>query len=76
MVKVKLEKYEVDDKYMCTDKQFKFIVGLMSKTKHEEIFLNKIAFGGKEKLTISEASKLIDCLLKKKEFEIIDKQSI
>jgi hypothetical protein len=73
MKTIKLESYQIEENYKCTDKQFAFIKSLMNKTKHEEVFLNKLAFGGREKLTISSASKLIDCLKNKEDFELVEK---
>ena len=71
MVKIKLSYYDVNEKFMCTQKQYSFLQGLMNKTKYEELWLNHLAFNGREKLSISEASKLIDCCLKQKEFVIV-----
>jgi len=73
MTKITLQFFEINPQYVCTHKQFEYIRSLMSKTKHEDLWLNKLAFNGREKLTISEASKLIDCLINKKEFQLVEK---
>jgi len=71
MVRIKLAYYDVNEKFMCTEKQYGFLRGLMNHTKHEDMWLNHLAFNGREKLSISEASKLIDCCLNQKDFVII-----
>ena len=72
MKTIKLTNYQIEENWKCSEKQFKFITGLM-KPKHEILFLNKLAFDGRDRLTISEASKLINCLLQKEEFELVEK---
>ena len=73
MVTIKLVDYEIRyTNYMCTEKQYAYLRHLMNKTKHEEVWLNKLAFYGRERLTISEAAKLIDAIKNNKEFRIVE----
>ena len=74
MVKIKLVNYQIEEKWLCTEKQFRYISGLMSKPKYQVLFLNTLAFDGRERLSISEASKLIQCLVDGKDFEIVDEK--
>ena len=54
----------------CTSKQYEYLRSLMSKNKHEIVWLDKLAFNGRNKLTKKSASKLIDILKRKEEFEL------
>jgi hypothetical protein len=65
-----IESQELPEAQKCTTRQFDYIRGLMSKTKHEEVWLNTLAFNGRDKLTVKSASKLIDALLKQQDFEL------
>lgn len=72
MIKIKLENDLRDTNFCCTEKQYAYLRSLMNKSKHEEVWLNRLAFYGREKLSISMASKLIDCIKQDKPFEILE----
>ena len=72
MIIIQLKSDLRETQYCCTEKQYSYLRSLMNKTKHEEVWLNRLAFYGREKLSISEASKLINAILKKQEFQILE----
>ncbi len=53
----------------CTLKQFQYIRDLMYKN-HYVLFLDKLGFDGKNRLTKLSASKLINCLVNSEDFEL------